>query len=99
MRLVPFFAAAALSLALQSASASPLAGGSAVIQPALPLTLVHHKPGHKGGPPSFARNRQRDDWRTSDRVGTRSSCRTTTETYYDPYRGYAQRQVQVCDRY
>jgi len=98
MRWAPFVAGV-LVLGLDTAAAAPLASAAAGLEAGPEVMLVHHKPGHKGGPPSWANNREREASR-SNPVVPRSTCRTTTETRYDPYRGaYVQRQVQVCDRY
>lgn len=95
--LIVLAATGAVALGLQAAAASPFTTGAGAPEAGSLVTSVHHKPGHKGGPPW---TRDRYDVRERERVGTRSTCRTTTQTQYDPYRGgMVQRQVQVCDTY
>ncbi len=90
-------AARALGAASTAAVASPLWSAPGALDGPAAFHSIHHKPGHKGGPP-WTRGRG-DDEGSRERVGSRSTCRTTTQTQYDPYRGYVQRQVQVCDTY
>ena len=65
------------------------------------LSFVHHKPGHKGGPPWARRKEERRDWRedrpySPGRTYT-TLCRTEYRTRFDPYAGvYLRRPVRVC---
>ena len=97
MRALGILVAGTLCLGAVTASAAPL-GAQLLPEREAPLVQIHHKPGHKGGPP-WAR---RDSWndrgyatRTTER---RTYCRTTLRTYYDDYMGeYVRRSVRVCD--
>lgn len=89
-------AAAALLAGFTAAEASPIVSSPVLPDGGPALETVHHKPGHKSGPPSA---RERSGSSFEARTAPRSTCRTTTQTQYDPYRGYVQRQVQVCDTY
>ena len=89
-------------LAATAASAGPHPTAAASAAPAEPLlSLAHHKPGHKGGPPWARRNPDRRDWR-DDRPYDRGPayttvCRTEYRTRFDPYAGvYLRRPVRVC---
>ena len=97
------------------AQAAPLAGPQPDLTPATPAQAIHHKPGHRGGPPWMRgraerdrdddrrayRQRDRDDW-DDDRPSRRTTaCRTEYREAFDPYRGVSiRRPVQVCrERY
>lgn len=96
--------AASLALATLPAIAMPVPSGpaDAVDRSASPATLVHHKPGHHGGPP-WARGRERerdvyeDEAYEARPLYRRRICRTTYRTVYDRYTGdYVSRPVRVC---
>ena len=109
MRDLTSLLAVALTLGCAGASASPLAGGAVAIAPSDGLaTAIHHKPGHRGGPP-WTRDRERrgGDDRDFDRESYRDSderpsyrrqvCRTTYREVYDRYEDeYVTRPVRVC---
>jgi hypothetical protein len=91
--------AACLTLASGQALPSPLLSPSA---PQAEAVIVHHKPGHHGGPPWARRD---DDWRDRDRYERYNrydrrrvtECRTRYDETYDPYRGaYVRRPVEIC---
>ena len=91
--------AACLTLASSQALPSPLVPRSA---PKSEAIVIHHKPGHHGGPPWA---RREDDWRDGDRYDRYdrrrvTECRTRYEERYDPYRGvYVRRPVEACSRW
>jgi len=84
------------------ADASPLAPGTAFPTAGATVQAIHHKPGHRGGPPWM---RDRDDRRSNERRVDRDDgrsrparvCQTQYRTEYDPYDDeYVRRPVQVC---
>ena len=98
-------AATCLFLCAGVAPASPLPADPA---PAWPVTSVHHKPWHEGGPPwarrgrderedrGFARDDEDDDRRSLR--ARRVECVTRYQERYDPYRdAYVRRPVEVCE--
>jgi hypothetical protein len=105
MRVSTLVIAGALALGTAGASASPLiAGANGVAAPESLATTIHHKPGHRGGPPWMRGGRDRDDRRESrrrrdwdDGYQSRTVCRTTYRTAFDPYQGaYVRRPVRIC---
>jgi hypothetical protein len=96
-------------------SASPISNAqtvSALVADA-PVVSIHHKPGHRGGPP-WTRGYDRDwrqergdwryergDWRYDRAPATVTVCRTVPRTEFDPYAGlYVRRPVRICrERY
>ncbi len=95
MRGQGLLAAALLAIGTAGASAAPLTG------PAFPETgliqSVHHKPGHRGGPP-WARSRQQSrDAYGQTRSVTRRVCDTQSRLVYDSYQDdYVRRRTEVC---
>jgi len=84
-----------------AASASPVADAGALLAPS-PAVMIHHKPGHHGGPP-WMRGRQREDYEDQGRPYetrpryTREVCRTSYRTVFDRYSGeYISRPVRTC---
>ncbi len=103
----PALLIAALVLALPGAAlALPL--GSPKAPPTTGAEAVHHKPGHRGGPP-WTRGRGYDDDGYRDRYRDRRAeawderprrlaCTTRYRSTYDPYLGETvRRAVRVCD--
>jgi hypothetical protein len=98
MRFSTVLIAGALALGTAGASASPLVSGGAAAVTLDPLaTTVHHKPGHRGGPPWTRQQPSRTE-RYVERPAYRTSyCRTTYRTQYDPdLDEYVRRAVRVC---
>ncbi|MBJ6127869.1 hypothetical protein [Microvirga splendida] len=101
MRRFTIILAGILCASAGAASAGPRMEGP-IAAPA-PLVEIHHKPGHKGGPPWMRKNQSRDAWRAETQTRRtyterRSDCRTTTRTEYDSYTDeYIRRTVRVCD--
>jgi hypothetical protein len=65
------------------------------------ISLVHHKPWHRGGPPwTRGRYYERETW-SYERPVAVAFCRTTLRTEFDPYAGvYVRRPIRVCrERY
>jgi hypothetical protein len=91
--------AACLTLVSSQALPSPLVSPSA---PKSEAIVIHHKPGHHGGPPWARRD---DYWRERDRYDRYdrrrvTECRTRYDETYDPYRGvYVRRPVETCSRW
>jgi hypothetical protein len=94
MRCLISLAAVGLALGTTAVAASPLAAtGASAVDAGAMVETVHHKPGHRGGPP-WARRGHDGDYRYS----RRTVCRTTYQTVFDPYYGnYIRRPVQVCN--
>lgn len=97
MRVYATLVAGALCAGAVTASAAPM-GAQLPPEHETPLVQIHHKPGHKGGPP-WARQDSRSSrgyaTRTMER---RTICRTTLRTYYDEYIGqYVRRSVRTCE--
>jgi len=97
MRALGILVAGAMCYGAASASAAPF-GGQSLSATDVPLVQIHHKPGHKGGPP-WARKGNRNTRGYATRIiERREVCRTTLRTYYDDYTGeYIRRSVRVCD--
>ena len=89
--------ASALVLGATTAWGSPMVRNSPVDAATARVTEIHHKPGHRGGPP-WARQRERQPEILYERPGTRRQfCRTTYETVFDRYAGeYVNRPVRSC---
>ena len=102
MRFFVTLVVGSMLFAASAAPASAFAGAHPSPMVPDPLTaLVHHKPGHQGGPPWARRGADRDDWREErpyrrEREYTRL-CRTEYRTDFDPYTGaYVREPVRVC---
>lgn len=74
-----------------AATATPFAVRLDIAPEAAP-TLIHHKPGHKGGPPWARGNREGQRY-----AAPRQECRTEVRERVDGYTGdVVRRTVQVC---
>ena len=82
---------ASLMLVSNAVSASPLLYPATAASPSV-LTLIHHKPGHHGGPPWA---RRRDDWRDRDRDDWRDRDDRRDRDRYERQR-YSRRTVTEC---
>ncbi len=106
MRRQLLLVAVSLLLGASSASAGTLRGTQALFaMPDRAVSLVHHKPGHQGGPPwarrGYGRDDDRDDWREERRYRREPAytqvCRTEYRTRFDPYEeDYVREPVRVC---
>ena len=98
MRQLMAVLASAMLLAPSLAGASPPAGAGASSLATDPTVLpVHHKPGHRGGPPWARRGSDRDDWRDRREPAYTQVCRTEYRTRFDPYVGdYVREPVRTC---
>jgi hypothetical protein len=99
MQLRVFVLAGVMAVAGSIASAGP------VMMDLVPNPLVsrvHHKDGHRGGPPWARRGHDRDGWREEGREYRSereylTACRTVYRTEFDPYwETYRRRPVRVC---
>ena len=101
MRLV-ILAAASLGLMAGTASAGPLPTFDPGLATHSLAESVHHKPGHRGGPPwtRGGRGYDRDDGRAMvERRQRVTRCVTRYRESYDSYRGvYVRRPIEVCSR-
>jgi len=96
MRALGILAAGALCFGVATASAAPF-GGQLLSEHEAPLVQIHHKPGHRGGPP-WTRQSNRNRGYATRTIERRTFCRTTLRTYYDEFTGeYVRRSVRVCD--
>jgi hypothetical protein len=95
---------AALALGFTpEAGASPLAAGGS-LQPGSPALMIHHKPGHQGGPPWMrGRQREMESYEDGSRYYearprySRQVCRTGYRTVFDRYSGeYVSRPFRTC---
>lgn len=67
------------------------------IAPAPGVENIHHKPGHRGGPPWTRQGLERRDWVESRPAYRRQTCETTLRQDYDPYTGSpVTRRVRTC---
>ncbi|HEY8380847.1 MAG TPA: hypothetical protein VIL09_01730 [Microvirga sp.] len=98
MRVAPLILAGAFGLMTSAAWAGPIPITAPDRMTGAAATLIHHKPGHQGGPP-WARRQQQPAYERYDRpVRSVETCRTTTRTQVDPYTGdTVRRSVRVCD--
>lgn len=97
MRVLGILVAGLSCVGAVNASAAPI-GAQLLPEHEAPVVQIHHKPGHKGGPPWTRQGNWNDRGYATRSIERRTYCRTTLRTYYDDYRGeYVRRSVRVCD--
>jgi len=97
MRVHVLAMAGVVCLSATPSLALPLGSDSVAALATSPLMeMVHHKRGHKGGPPWARQQMNRQDW-VGSRPAYRRSCATRYEEEYDPWSGYVRRRpVEIC---